>query len=136
MLGIKRQRRRPVLRLVKKRSRRHLLPIIRRYVLQGSAIISDQWRAYMGALVGAGYRHFTVNHRRSFIDPNSGAHTQNIERAWGIYKNQIWRLRGNRNESLLKEHLAFIEWSYWLGSRHAYGPLGRLLKDIRQQFTL
>ena len=136
MLGIKRQRRLPVLRLVKKRSRRHLLPIIKRHVRPGSSIISDQWRAYVGALSAAGYNHYSVNHSRTFVDHESGAHTQNIERAWGVYKGQLWRQRGNRNVRLLKEHLAFIEWTYWLGRRHRYGPLGRLMKDIRQNFKM
>ena len=136
ILGVKRERRLPVLRLVKKRSRQDLLPIITRHVRPGSSIVSDQWRAYVGALSASGYNHYTVNHSCSFVDPDSGAHTQNIERAWGVYKSQVWQQRGNRNERLLKEHLAFIEWTYWLGRRHKYGPLGRLLKDIRQMFKL
>lgn len=136
MLGIKGERRLPILRLVKKRSRAHLLPIITKHVRPGSSIISDQWRAYVGALSVAGYSHYTVNHSRAFVDPDNGAHTQNIERAWGMYKAQVWRQRGNRTVNLLKEHLTFIEWSYWLGKRHKYGPLGRLLKDIRQNFKL
>ena len=136
MLGIKGERRRPLLRLVKKRSRAHLLPIINKHVRPGSSIISDQWRAYVGAISASGYIHYTVNHSRAFVDPDNGAHTQNIERAWGMYKAQIWRQRGNRTENLLKEHLTFIEWAYWLGKRHKYGPLGRLLKDIRQNFKL
>lgn len=136
LLGIREQRRRPILRLVEKRSRRHLLPIIRKHVRRGSTIISDQWRAYMGALQNAGYTHFSVNHKRWFVDPQSGGHTQHLERAWGIYKGQIWRLRGNRTEKLLKEHLSVIEWTYWLGKDHREGPLGRLLKDIRQYFPV
>ena len=109
------------------------------HVRLGSSIVSDQWRAYMGVLSAAGYNHYTVNHSRAFVDQDTGAHTQNIKRAWGVYKSQVWRQRGNRNERLLKEHLAIIEWSYsiftyWLGGRHKYGPLGRLLKDIRQNF--
>ncbi|KAG9273517.1 hypothetical protein AMEX_G12668 [Astyanax mexicanus] len=136
LLGVREQRRRPILRLVEKRSRRHLLPIIRKHVRRGSTIISDQWRAYMGALHNAGYTHFSVNHKRWFVDPQSGGHTQHLERAWGIYKGQIWRLRGNRTEKLLKEHLSVIEWTYWLGKNHREGPLGRLLKAIRQYFPV
>lgn len=67
-------------------------------------------------LAAAGYTYVTVNHRRSIIDLNSGGNTQKIER--GIYKNQIWPMRGNRNESLL----AFIEPACLLGSGNKYGP--------------
>ena len=99
-----RKKGKPILRLVETRSRRHLLPMITRHVRQGSSIVSDEWRAYR-VLPALGYRHFTVNHSRWYVDPRTGAHTQNIERAWRTYKEQIWRLCGNRTESLLSEHL-------------------------------
>ncbi|XP_028439293.1 uncharacterized protein LOC114559068 isoform X1 [Perca flavescens] len=134
MLGVKGKHRRPLLKLVKRRSRNHLLPLVVKHVRPGTVIISDEWRAYRGALTNLGYTHFTVNHSRWFVDPVTGAHTQQLERAWLTYKSIIWRLRGNRTEKLLKEHLAVIEWTYWLGNRHRKGPLGRLLKDIRVTF--
>ncbi|KAL0973529.1 hypothetical protein UPYG_G00205430 [Umbra pygmaea] len=134
MLGVKEKQRRPILRLVKKRSRHHLIPLLVKHVQPGTLILSDEWRAYRGALTNLGYRHFTVNHSRWFVDPVSGAHTQHLERAWLTYKSIIWRLRGNRTAKLLKEHLAVIEWTYWLGNKHKKGLLGRLLKDIRHQF--
>ncbi|KAK9972405.1 hypothetical protein ABG768_025712 [Culter alburnus] len=136
ILAIKGDRRRPILRLVEQRSRDHLIPIIARHVRQGSTILSDEWRPYRRALTTHGYTHYTVNHSRWFVDPIHGGHTQNIERAWSTYKSQVWRLRGNRTEKLLKEHLTCIEWTYWLGHNHSDGPLGRLLKDIRQQYRV
>ncbi|KAG9273773.1 hypothetical protein AMEX_G10522 [Astyanax mexicanus] len=136
MLGVKGNQRRPILKLVKRRSRHHLIPLVVKHVRPGSVIVSDEWRAYRGVLTNMGYRHFTVNHSRWFVDPASGAHTQHLERAWLTYKSTVWRLRGNRTEKLLKEHLKVIEWSYWLGNRHKKGALGRLLKDIRSQFPL
>ncbi|XP_028446202.1 uncharacterized protein LOC114563602 [Perca flavescens] len=114
MLGVKGKHRRPLLKLVKRRSRNHLLPLVVKHVRPGTVIISDEWRAYRGALTNLGYTHFTVNHSRWFVDPVTGAHTQQLERAWLTYKSIIWRLRGNRTEKLLKEHLAVIEWTYWL----------------------
>ncbi|XP_032688537.1 uncharacterized protein LOC116852367 isoform X2 [Odontomachus brunneus] len=47
----------------------------------GSTIYSDSWKAYSG-LQNANYSHYTVNHKQNFIDPATGAHTQNIERLW------------------------------------------------------
>ncbi|XP_019221012.1 uncharacterized protein LOC109204463 [Oreochromis niloticus] len=114
MLGIKhRGKTRPILRLVEKRSRRHLVPAITLHVRIGSSVISDEWRAYC-VLPNLGYEHHTVNHSRWYVDPRTGAHTQHLERAWRSYKEQIWRLRGNRNDRLLSEHLTVIEWNEWL----------------------
>lgn len=127
---------RPILKLVQRRSRRHLLPLILRHVRPGSTILSDEWRAYRGVLSNHGYRHFPVNHSRYFVDPVTGSHTQNLERAWAIYKGMVWRLRGNRTEALLKEHLSVIEWTFWLGKRHKDGPFGRLIKDIRHMYPV
>lgn len=131
MLQVNRQRRRPVLKLVSSTSRRRLMPIIRKYVVDGAKILSDSWRLYR-TLQGYGYIHYQVNHQRFFIHPRTGAHTQHIERAWRLYKETIYRCRGNLNEESLKDSLKLIEWNYWLGKDHRNGTLGRLLHDMRK----
>lgn len=88
------------------------------------------------ALADNGYVNFSVNHSRVFVDPVTGAHTQNIERAWSLYKSQVWRLPGNRSETKLKEHLALIEWTHWLANKQEDGPLGRLLHDIQRHYKV
>lgn len=130
MLEVKGSRRRPVLKLVKNRSRRRLLPIIRKYIRPGSEVISDCWGAY-SRLSHDGYIHYQVNHQRHFVHPGSGAHTQHIERAWRNYKEDIYRYRGNFAEKALKMNLSYIKWNHWLGKGHREGILGRLFKDIR-----
>lgn len=133
MLGVNYQQHKsakPVLRLVERRTRRELIPLIAHHAKRGSIIISDEWRAYRHALPQLGYRHYTVNHSVAFVDAQTGAHTQHIERAWRTYKENVWRLRGNRTEELLVEHLAVIEWHQWLAKEYHNGPLGRLIHDI------
>ncbi|CAN7943569.1 unnamed protein product, partial [Ixodes hexagonus] len=78
---------------VRRRDTLTLCREIRRHVAPATTIITDEWAAYrrIPALVdGAGallrYTHQTVNHRRNFVDPRTGAHTQSIESAWGPAK--------------------------------------------------
>ena len=62
------------------RSAATLLSIIQNSIRPGTTIMSDLWRAYGGipALQGMGFQHLTVNHS---VDPQTGAHTQNVERS-------------------------------------------------------
>ena len=54
---------------------------IKKSILAGTKIISDCWRSYQG-LEKEGYQHETVNHSLNFVDQESEASTQNIERSW------------------------------------------------------
>lgn len=128
--------RRPVLRLVPSRARTTLIPIIKRHVRSGSTIYSDSWRAYVQSLTKEGYHHYPVNHKNNFVDPQTGSHTQHIERYWQTIKGQVWRLRGNRTEKMLTSHLKFIEWTYWLGKKTKKGIFGRLIHDISQKYRV
>lgn len=131
MLEVSATTRRPLLKLVRTRSRAVLMRLIRRHIKRGTAILSDEWRAYRGQLEGAGYRHYSVCHKNHFVDPYTGAHTQHLERAWQTFKVEVWRHRGNRTTSLLKEHLKMIEWHHWLAKNHHHGAIGRLFHDIK-----
>lgn len=71
--------------------------------------------------------------KKNFVDRETGAHTQHIERAWQNYKLEVWRHRGNRTPESLKLHLKMIEWHHWLGVRHYNGVLGRLFHDLKKQ---
>lgn len=136
LLEVHSSHRRPILKMVRSRAQRTLIPIIRKYVKRGSTIYSDSWRAYVRALNGHGYQHYPVNHSENFVDPNTGSHTQHIERAWQTIKGQVWRLRGNRSKKMLRGHLKIIEWTYWLGKRHRAGILGRLINDIKRKYKV
>ena len=132
LLEVGQTSRRPILKVVRGRSREDLLPTIIHHVRGGSQIVSDEWRAYQRALGDMGFDHHTVCHKRHFVDPNTGAHTQHLERAWQTFKVEVWRHRGNRTTKLLQEHLKVIEWEYWLGRNHRFHIIGRLLHDIRK----
>ena len=55
-------------------------------------MISDGWQSYR-RLHDEGYNHLTVNRRVCFVDPLTGANTQNLERLWGVWKATVWRLK-------------------------------------------
>ncbi|KAK7477868.1 hypothetical protein BaRGS_00030864, partial [Batillaria attramentaria] len=73
------------------RTRATLEPIVLQYVLLGSHIISDGWRAYGNlAQVGGGiYLHDVIVHDQHFVDPN--IHTNNIENTWMRAKRKLRR---------------------------------------------
>ena len=74
------------------RDRATLWPMIREYILPGSIVYSDCWKAHDGLDnpdlweqfgVDPNYTHHKVNHKENFVDSqNPQVHTQNIERAW------------------------------------------------------
>ena len=63
------------------RTKETLVKIIKEKIVPGTTIISDCWKAY-NSLGDEGYEHQTVNHTYNFVDPQTKAHTQNIERVW------------------------------------------------------
>ncbi|EFA11730.1 putative transposase-like protein [Tribolium castaneum] len=79
--GIERETKRYFFVAIPDRTSETLLSIIKERILPGTTIMSDYWRAY-DCLSQEHYHHLTVNHSLNFIDPDTGAHTQNIERYW------------------------------------------------------
>lgn len=53
------------------RTRETLLNIIKKWILPGTTIMSDMWRAY-DCLNHEGFTHLTVNHSMNFVDPETG----------------------------------------------------------------
>ena len=77
------------------RSAATLMPIIQGSIRPDTTIMSDMWRAY-GGIAAMAYQHLTVNHQMNFVGPQTGAHTQNIQRSWKAAKErnkrQCWIL--------------------------------------------
>ena len=79
--GIERETGRVFFSAVEKRDTPTLLKVIKEWVLPGTTIISDCWKAY-NCLNDEGFEHMTVNHSVNFVDPETGAHTNSIESTW------------------------------------------------------
>jgi len=70
------------LRIVRKRNRNTLTPLIQTCISQEAKLISDDWGAYR-RLRQIGYNHHIVRHCDNFVDPQDPSiHTQNIENLW------------------------------------------------------
>ncbi|KAB0801581.1 hypothetical protein PPYR_03767, partial [Photinus pyralis] len=65
--------------------------------------ISDCWKAY-DCLGEEGFRLLTVNHSYVFVDPETGSHTQNIERLWRDVRGGVPRY--GRKAGHMVEYLA------------------------------
>ena len=58
-----------------------LIPLIKKYILPGTIIISDSWKAY-SKLSELNNSHKIINHSENFVSPeDQQVHTKNIERA-------------------------------------------------------
>ena len=67
------------------RSRKLLLPIIKKHCKEGTIFCSDGWKAYDKLeqhLDIEDIIHYPVNHSNNYVDPVTGAHTQTIEGFW------------------------------------------------------
>ena len=104
--GIERESKKLFLVPVEERSKESLLAVIKEYILPGTTIVSDCWKSY-NCLADEGFQHQTVNHSQNFVDPDTGAHTQNIERAWRDVRGDVPKF-GRKKEHFsgyLAEHL-------------------------------
>lgn len=86
--GIDRETKKIFIEPVPSRSSKNLLEIIKRRIAPNTTIYSDCWKAY-NCLTEEGFVHCSVNHKMNFVDPETSAHTQNIERVWRDLRSAI-----------------------------------------------
>jgi len=89
------------------RSASVLVPLTEEYVMEGSTMVADEWRAY-GPL-SYKYELFRVCHKYHFRDPFTGETTNHVEAFWHRIKDRIRRVRGSQGE---KQHLRLEEAIY------------------------
>ena len=72
--------------------------ILETFILPGSIVITDCWRAYGKAIseMDSDLVHSTINHSLNFVDPNDPQiHTQNIEGLWSRLKYFLRQEKGS-----------------------------------------
>jgi transposase-like protein len=100
---------------VEDRSAETLLPIIQQWVIAGTTIHSDEWRAY-ARLSEFGYVHQTVNHAQNFVDPVTGATTNHVEALWSRIKRRLKFNSGSQGE-MRWAHLDEACYRHWFGMK-------------------
>ena len=123
---VERNTRNSVLQFVERRDKETLLPIIKKYVAEGSTIFSDKWGAYV-SLEQEGFVHDTVNHIKEFKS-STGCCTNTIEGLWSLAKLRIKKMKG-----ILPSRLPAIvdEFMYRYRFGHSNGDIyNQLLLDI------
>ena len=79
------------------------------------------WAAYrnLPLFVSNCATHETVNHRRNFVDPVTGAHTKAIESCWNRVKYELKKAKGCRWEHL-QSNLDEFMWRDWHGGNDSF----------------
>ena len=93
---------------VPNRKRVTLLPYIQRMVKPWSTIQSDCYKSYF-RISKLGFKHQTVNHSVTFIDPISGACTNGVEGFWSRCKARLKKVNGS-SVALKPAHLEEFMW--------------------------
>lgn len=106
--------------LIPDKTAQTLLPLIEEHVAPGSTIHSDGLASYnnINTLpVIPPYQHLVVNHNRNFVDPQTGACTNNIECYWKNCKKKFKHMLGVHNTQL-SSHLDEFMWRQIHGQCH------------------
>ena len=92
---------------VQNRSQETVKLVLNKYIQMGSHVWTDSFKSHNDCSM-AGYVHQSVNHSQNFVDPDTGAHTQGIKRAWLDAKCWYKCFRGNK--AYLQSHLKNAKW--------------------------
>ena len=110
-----------------KRDEKTLISLIEKHVAVGSEIHTDCWKGYV-SLKKHDYVHKTVNHSTNFVDPESGAYTQNIESSWRVLRARL--SRGSIREDTLIDHMCEFLWRFEI-KRDGTDPFLQIIEDIK-----
>ena len=116
------------------RRRETLEPIIQRWILPGSRIISDGWRSYneLHALNLGIYQHDVIIHEQNFVDHDDPeVHTENIENTWQRAKRKLKAQYGTSRE-LFPSYLSEFLWR----NKFKENTFGHLINTIREFYVI
>ena len=126
--GVERGSNKSFFRVVENRGKDVLLAIIKEFIVPGTTIISDCWKAY-DCLEDEGFHHLTVNHSLSFKYPETGAHTNTIEGTWGSIKRSL-SSRNCDGDNQFNSYLFEFMWRRSCASNDAMKAFLNIIKKV------
>ena len=112
--------------IVENVSRKELMPIIKRKVLEESTVNSDGWRSY-DSLILNGYKHQRVYHSKDEF-ARGKSHINGIESFWAFAKMRLNKFYGiSKNHFFL--HLKECEFRFNCRNQNIYYTLLKLLRN-------
>jgi len=109
-------------------TRKHLLPVIKGKILEGSTIHTDGWRSYDGLILN-GYKHKRVFHSKDeFVRGKS--HVNGIESFWSYTKRRLAKFNGIQKRYFL---LHLKESEYRWNHKKKKDLYKKLLKEFRKR---
>lgn len=107
--------------VVRRRDRRTLPNILRRVLLPGSEVHTDDWAAYrnLHLYVPNVTMHRIVVHQNNFVNPVTGVPTQEAESAWARVKYHVKREKGIRQGDI-QDFLDEQMWRDWRGLKSVF----------------
>lgn len=105
------------------------MPIIARVVNPRSTIVSDEWAAYRGI---GNYTHLTVNHSQNFINPTTGAHTNNEEAYW-MHAKAIFKCMNGMTKDMVPGYLDEFMWHEHYAATYHLAYLN-ILRHIAEKY--
>ena len=111
-----------------RRDKHTLTRLIKEHVSPGTILLTDKWKGYC-SLSNHGFTHLVVNHRRGFVDPVTGVHTNTCEGMWFHAKKHMRRGTGRSRSDSSSLSIALCEFM-WMKKQQ----LTRDEQSIKQNF--
>ncbi|KAH9580213.1 hypothetical protein MS3_00008923 [Schistosoma haematobium] len=113
-----------------------IIPIIKEYVQPGTTIYTDDWKAYR-CLSRLGFVHHVVVHKRHFVDPTTGVHTNNIEGMWSSLKYFLRPYDGSRGRLLWSHMDEFLyRMHYDFKTSEPLSNLNKFVNHVKEEYPL
>jgi len=114
VVGIVQRRGMAMAKVVRDTSAKSLVPFVRKHVVPGSVVYTDQWSGYNTISKGRRYIHRKINHANSYVVGD--IHTNSVEGLWSLIKRGIGGVYHSVSPEYLQTYLD--EYTFRYNRRH------------------